>query len=316
MHNRARLVVASFLTKDLGIDWRWGERWFMRLLVDGDESQQQRQLAVDRLGGNRPGARLSPHPEPRPPARAPRTSDGAYVRRYVPELTAVPDSYLAEPWRMPEGVQREVVAAGSASTIRDRSSITRWRAGRRLSAIALVTEAAAGKPYSQRETIASAEANLIHSLSQRAEAMVVEVQMSWMGESVGGTTFECASPRVRRWPRATRWSRCRPTRSMPRCPQFPPAASSRRSWLSPTTRSRSDMLAQIDPNGARSDNGASADPAPLKESEGLVMGGGEGDEDLGDEAAGADSLQPGVTETPTPDDEHPRPTRPPRDADA
>jgi pyruvate/2-oxoglutarate dehydrogenase complex dihydrolipoamide acyltransferase (E2) component len=63
-------------------------------------------------------------------------------------------------------------------------------------------------------------------------------------------------------------------------------------------------LAQIDPNGARSDNGASADPSPLKESEGLVMGGGEGDEDLGDDAAGADSPQPGVTETPTPEDAH------------
>jgi 2-oxoglutarate dehydrogenase E2 component (dihydrolipoamide succinyltransferase) len=64
-------------------------------------------------------------------------------------------------------------------------------------------------------------------------------------------------------------------------------------------------LAQIDPNGARSDNGASADPSPLKESEGLVMGGGEGDEDLGDDTAGADSPQPGVTETPTPEDEVP-----------
>ena len=38
MHNRARLVVGSFLTKDLGIDWRWGERWFMRQLIDGDEA--------------------------------------------------------------------------------------------------------------------------------------------------------------------------------------------------------------------------------------------------------------------------------------
>ena len=38
MHNRARLIVGSFLTKDLGIDWRWGERWFMRLLLDGDEA--------------------------------------------------------------------------------------------------------------------------------------------------------------------------------------------------------------------------------------------------------------------------------------
>ena len=73
-------------------------------------------------------------------------------------------------------------------------------------------------------------------------------------------------------------------------------------------------LAQIDPNGARSDNGASADPSPLKESEGLVMGGGEGDEDLGDDAAGADSPQPGVTETPTPEDARVlRLTRPPPD---
>jgi deoxyribodipyrimidine photo-lyase len=36
--NRARLVVGSFLTKDLGLDWRWGERWFMRTLIDGDEA--------------------------------------------------------------------------------------------------------------------------------------------------------------------------------------------------------------------------------------------------------------------------------------
>jgi hypothetical protein len=51
MHNRARLVVGSFLTKDLGIDWRWGERWLMRLLIDTDEANNKRQLAVDRIGG-------------------------------------------------------------------------------------------------------------------------------------------------------------------------------------------------------------------------------------------------------------------------
>ena len=36
MHNRCRMIVASFLVKDLLIDWRWGERWFMQQLVDGD----------------------------------------------------------------------------------------------------------------------------------------------------------------------------------------------------------------------------------------------------------------------------------------
>ena len=38
MHNQTRLLAGSFLTKDLGIDWRWGERWFMRLLLDGDQA--------------------------------------------------------------------------------------------------------------------------------------------------------------------------------------------------------------------------------------------------------------------------------------
>jgi multifunctional 2-oxoglutarate metabolism enzyme len=60
-------------------------------------------------------------------------------------------------------------------------------------------------------------------------------------------------------------------------------------------------LARIDPNGGSSGNGASAaDPSPLKESDDMVMGGGEGDEDLGDDTVGADSPQPGVVETPSP----------------
>ncbi len=82
MHNRARLVVGSFLTKDLGIDWRWGERWFMRLLVDGDEANiggsrplhpawpehPRSTLAVDRLRGGGPSAGLPPHLQPGSPA--------------------------------------------------------------------------------------------------------------------------------------------------------------------------------------------------------------------------------------------------------
>ncbi|MBV9606899.1 MAG: deoxyribodipyrimidine photo-lyase [Solirubrobacterales bacterium] len=85
MHNRARLVVASFLTKDLGIDWRWGERWFMRLLLDGDEASNN---------GNWQWV-ASVGVDPRPPFRRlfnPARQqerfdpDGAYVRRYVPEL--------------------------------------------------------------------------------------------------------------------------------------------------------------------------------------------------------------------------------------
>jgi deoxyribodipyrimidine photo-lyase len=85
MHNRARLVVASFLTKDLGIDWRWGERWFMRLLLDGDEASNNgnwqwiASVGVDPA----PPFRRMFNPE-RQQARF--DPDGAYVRRYVPEL--------------------------------------------------------------------------------------------------------------------------------------------------------------------------------------------------------------------------------------
>ena len=106
MHNRARLLVGSFLTKDLGIDWRWGEGWFMRLLIDGDEASNNGnwqwiasvgvdpQPAFKRIfNPTRQQERFDPH--------------GAYVRRYIPELERIPDEFLAEPWRMPPEVQRE-----------------------------------------------------------------------------------------------------------------------------------------------------------------------------------------------------------------
>ena len=105
MHNRARLVVGSFLTKDLGIDWRWGERHFMSLLVDGDEANNNGNWQWIASVG------VDPQPVFRRiynPARHQERYDpeGAYVRRYVPELRDVPDRYLAEPWTMPEEAQR------------------------------------------------------------------------------------------------------------------------------------------------------------------------------------------------------------------
>lgn len=107
MHNRARLVVGSFLTKDLGIDWRWGEQHFMRLLVDGDEANNN--------GNWQWIASVGTDPAPvfrriYNPARQMETHDpdGRYVRRYVPELSVVPDEHLREPWKMPLELQREV----------------------------------------------------------------------------------------------------------------------------------------------------------------------------------------------------------------
>jgi deoxyribodipyrimidine photo-lyase len=99
MHNRARLVAGSFLTKDLGIDWRWGERWFMRLLLDGDEANNNGNWQWIASVGT------DPQPVYRRLLNATRQQqrfdpDGIYVRRYVPELRGVPDRYLAEPWTM------------------------------------------------------------------------------------------------------------------------------------------------------------------------------------------------------------------------
>jgi deoxyribodipyrimidine photo-lyase len=107
MHNRARLVVGSFLTKDLGIDWRWGERWFMRLLLDGDEANNNGNWQWIASVGVDP---QPPYRRTYNPARqqARFDPDGAYVRRYVPELSRVPDQYLTEPWTMPIEVQKAV----------------------------------------------------------------------------------------------------------------------------------------------------------------------------------------------------------------
>ena len=123
IHNRARLLVGSFLTKDLGIDWRWGERWFMRLLLDGDEASNN--------GNWQWIASVGVDPQPafrrifNPGRQQERFDpDGGYVRRYVPELERVPDRYLAEPWTMPRGGSARRRAAGSAATIRSRSSTT------------------------------------------------------------------------------------------------------------------------------------------------------------------------------------------------
>ena len=86
MHNRARLVAGSFLTKDLGIDWRWGERWFMRLLLDGDQASNncnwQRIASVGVVP--QPAFRRMFNPA-RQQARF--DPDGTYVRRYLPELS-------------------------------------------------------------------------------------------------------------------------------------------------------------------------------------------------------------------------------------
>ena len=104
MHNRARMIVASFLVKDLLIDWRWGERFFMEHLIDGDPAANN--------GGWQWTAGVGTDAAPyfrvfNPTLQAAKFDpDGAYVRRWVPELARVPDKHIHAPWLMPLDVQR------------------------------------------------------------------------------------------------------------------------------------------------------------------------------------------------------------------
>lgn len=105
MHNRARMVAASFLTKDLLIDWRWGERWFMQHLIDGDPAsnnggwQWTAGTGTDAAPYFRifnpltQSAKFDPH--------------GDFIRHWLPELRDVPREYIHQPGLMPREIQRQ-----------------------------------------------------------------------------------------------------------------------------------------------------------------------------------------------------------------
>ncbi|KAA3648488.1 MAG: deoxyribodipyrimidine photo-lyase [Chloroflexi bacterium] len=105
MHNRARMIAASFLVKNLLIDWRWGEEWFMQHLVDGDPANNN--------GGWQwtagTGTDAAPYFRVFNPILQSKKfdPDGFYIRRWVPELVQVRDKYIHTPWEMPVEVQRE-----------------------------------------------------------------------------------------------------------------------------------------------------------------------------------------------------------------
>lgn len=97
MHNRCRMIVASFLTKDLLIDWRWGERYFMQTLVDGD-------LAANN-GGWQWSASVGTDPKPlrifNPSTQAKRYDvEGEYIRQYVPELAGLDPAEILDADRL------------------------------------------------------------------------------------------------------------------------------------------------------------------------------------------------------------------------
>ncbi|MDG9715378.1 deoxyribodipyrimidine photo-lyase [Streptomyces sp. DH24] len=105
MHNRARLLTAGFLTKTLYVDWRVGARHFLDLLVDGDLANNQ--LNWQWVAGT--GTDTRPNRVLNPVRQAKRYDlDGAYVRRWVPELAGLPGPAVHEPWQ-PAGLDRAAV---------------------------------------------------------------------------------------------------------------------------------------------------------------------------------------------------------------
>ena len=131
MHNRARMVVASFLTKDLHIDWRAGERWFMRRLVDGDPASNN--------GGWQWAASTGTDAQPyfrifNPTSQGERFDPGGeYVRRWVPELEGLADKAIHRPWTVSPGpgaypapivdhARERVVALARFRAVRDRGA--------------------------------------------------------------------------------------------------------------------------------------------------------------------------------------------------
>ena len=105
MHNRLRMAVASFLTKDLLMDWREGERYFEEMLIDYEPASN--------IGGwqwaSSTGTDAAPYFRIFNPTRQSERFDaeGDFIRKYVPELKNVPTKYIHAPEKMPEDTQEE-----------------------------------------------------------------------------------------------------------------------------------------------------------------------------------------------------------------
>jgi deoxyribodipyrimidine photo-lyase len=107
MHNRLRMVVASFLTKDLGLDWRWGEQYFAQHLNDFD-------LAANNGGwqwASSSGCDAQPYFRIFNPISQSEKFDvhGKFIRRYLPVLARLPDNLIHAPW---QASPLELAAAG------------------------------------------------------------------------------------------------------------------------------------------------------------------------------------------------------------
>lgn len=100
MHNRVRMIVASFLVKNLLIDWRLGQAWFWDCLLDADLASNA--ASWQWVAGS--GADAAPYFRIFNPVTQGKKFDaeGDYVKRFVPELAALPKKYIHEPWKASE----------------------------------------------------------------------------------------------------------------------------------------------------------------------------------------------------------------------
>jgi deoxyribodipyrimidine photo-lyase len=102
MHNRVRMLAASFLCKHLLIDWRAGQAWFWDTLVDADLANNA--CGWQWVAGS--GADASPYFRIFNPVTQAQKFDraGDYIKRWIPELSALPDRYIHQPWEAPEAI--------------------------------------------------------------------------------------------------------------------------------------------------------------------------------------------------------------------
>lgn len=102
MHNRVRMITGSFLVKNLMLHWHHGEDWFWDTLLDADLANNS--ASWQWIAGS--GADAAPYFRIFNPVTQGQKfdPDGAYVRRYVPALSALPDKYLHNPWHAPDDV--------------------------------------------------------------------------------------------------------------------------------------------------------------------------------------------------------------------
>ena len=105
MHNRLRMVAACFLIKDLGIDWRWGERYFAEKLNDFDLSANNGgwQWASSSGCDAQPYFRIF-----NPITQSEKfDADGKFIRRYLPQLAKLTGKQIHAPWLQPANVLKQ-----------------------------------------------------------------------------------------------------------------------------------------------------------------------------------------------------------------